>query len=210
MPKIAGGYSFRAMPDLLATLGVAVLVFASTNVDDILLLAAFFADPHLTPRTVAAGQFLGIGTLVLASAVPSALGLPKLWRLWTERRRMTTGGATEREEADEAAGLEAEHRAEGRGRSQLLAVAAMTLANGGDNLGVYIPLVASAPRTIPVYVAVCAGMTALRCLAGLRAGQQPGGGAPRPAARPPRAPLRARRPRPLDPRGRARSVLIIS
>ena len=54
MPKIAG-YGVRAMPDLLATRGVAVLVFASTNVDDILLRAAFFADPHLNPRTVAAG-----------------------------------------------------------------------------------------------------------------------------------------------------------
>lgn len=88
------------MTDLLGVLGVAVVVFASTNVDDVFLLAAFFADPHLRARSVVLGQFLGIGALVAASAaaawaslavpdgypallgaVPLALGLHKLWGL---------------------------------------------------------------------------------------------------------------------------------
>ena len=174
------------MPDLVSTLGVAALVFASTNVDDILLLAAFFAAPNLTARTVVLGQFLGIGILVLASAlagavalvvpegytallgaVPLGLGLRWLWQLWDERRRRrAVADAPAHEAASEAALQEAEHQTEGRGRSQLLAVTGVTLANGGDNLGVYIPLFASAPRTIPVYVAVFAAMTALWCLAG--------------------------------------------
>jgi hypothetical protein len=41
--------TFRRMADLLGVLGVAAAVFASTNVDDVFLLAAFFADPHLRP-----------------------------------------------------------------------------------------------------------------------------------------------------------------
>ena len=174
------------MPDLIATLGAATLVFASTNVDDILLLAAFFADPHLKPRTIVAGQFLGIGTLVLAStvagavalvvpqaytallgAVPFALGLRAFWHLRSKsgRRQMAVDTGAQ-ELADEAAVREAEQRVVRRGRSQLLAVSGVTIANGGDNLGVYIPLFASAPRTIPVYAAVFAVMTALWCLAG--------------------------------------------
>ncbi|HEX8906374.1 MAG TPA: cadmium resistance transporter, partial [Longimicrobiaceae bacterium] len=55
-----------------------------------------------------------------------------------------------------------------RTRSQALAVAAVTVANGGDNLGVYIPLFASAPGAIPVYAAIFAVMTALWCWAGHR------------------------------------------
>lgn len=160
------------MPDLLSTLGLAVVVFASTNVDDILLLAAFFADPRFSARTVVAGQYLGMGVLVLASAaagaaalvvpegytallgvVPLALGLRVLWR---GRNDATVDGAAR----------ESERPPEHGDRSQLLTVAAVTIANGGDNLGVYIPLFASAPRTIPVFVAVFAAMTALWCWAG--------------------------------------------
>jgi cadmium resistance protein CadD (predicted permease) len=47
-------------------------------------------------------------------------------------------------------------------------VAAVTLANGGDNLGVYIPLFAREPSHIPLYAAVFAVMTALWCHAGYR------------------------------------------
>ena len=43
---------------------------------------------------------------------------------------------------------------------------ASTLANGGDNLGVYIPLFASAPETIPLYGVVFALMTGLWCFVG--------------------------------------------
>jgi cadmium resistance protein CadD (predicted permease) len=157
------------MADLLGVLGVAVVVFASTNVDDVFLLAAFFADPHLRARSVVTGQFLGIGALVAASAaaawaslavpegypallgaVPLALGLRSLWAL----RR--SGGEAEEPEAGEVQAAEA--RAERRTHSQVLAVAGVTAANGGDNLGVYIPL----------FAGVFTAMTVLWCFAGYR------------------------------------------
>ena len=166
------------MADLFGVLGVAVVVFASTNVDDVFLLAAFFADPHLRARSVVLGQFLGIGALVAASAaaawaslavpdgypallgaVPLALGLYKLRGLWRG------GSDVDPDDGDLRA---AEERAERRTHSQALAVAGVTVANGGDNLGVYIPLFARDPRLVPLYVAVFAAMTALWCLAGYR------------------------------------------
>jgi cadmium resistance protein CadD (predicted permease) len=55
---------------------------------------------------------------------------------------------------------------EQRTHSQVLAVAGVTVANGGDNLGVYIPLFASATGMIPLYVALVAAMTALWCSLG--------------------------------------------
>lgn len=170
------------MPELVSTIGVAVVVFASTNVDDLMLLAAFFADPSIETKTVVAGQFFGIGTLVIASAVaggaavlipdtyiallgivPLALGVQRLWLLWVKRRLSAQIGQGQWN--DVRAPVEAAYPTHRNGLSQLFAVAGVTVSNGGDNLGVYIPLFATAPRTIPLYVAVFAGMTALWCLA---------------------------------------------
>jgi cadmium resistance protein CadD (predicted permease) len=160
----------------LALLGISATVFVSTNIDDIFLLAAFFADPHLRARAIVAGQFLGIGVLVLGSTlasvaalaipegytallgvVPLLLGVSKLRALIRARG----AGAPEEEQAKAA-----EQQVERRLHSQVLAVAGVTVANGGDNLGVYIPLFASEPQAIPGHVGVFAVMTALWCLAG--------------------------------------------
>jgi cadmium resistance protein CadD (predicted permease) len=160
----------------LTLIGISATVFVSTNIDDIFLLAAFFADPHLKARAIVAGQFLGIGVLVLGSVlasvaalaipegyiallgvVPLILGVRKLSAL------MRSGGASATEEGQVKA---AEQHLERRTHSQVLAVAGVTVANGGDNLGVYIPLFASEPQAIPGHVVVFAVMTALWCLAG--------------------------------------------
>lgn len=156
------------MIHILSALSVAVVVFASTNVDDAFLLAAFFGDPHLRPSTIVAGQFLGIGALVAVSTfaalpaitlpegftaflgvVPLALGLHGLRGLWCGADTADLKGGVPRQ-----------------GCGQLLGVAGIVVANGGDNLGVYIPLFASAPATVPLYAAVFALMTGLWCLVG--------------------------------------------
>ncbi len=155
------------MDQLVAAVGVGIVVFASTNVDDILLLAVFLSDPAFTTRQVIAGQFLGITVLTAVSAacallavavpagfigllglVPLFLGIRGLWRL-----RRAKGDAAEEEEPSTRAG-----------GSPVLAVAGVTIANGGDNLGVYIPMFSSAPRLMPLYVAVFSVMTAILCV----------------------------------------------
>jgi cadmium resistance protein CadD (predicted permease) len=97
------------------------------------------------------------GWIAWSGVVPLGLGVRKLWRLRNDIRE--TNGETERLR-------DSEHEAERRTRSQMLAVAAVTIANGGDNLGVYIPVFASHVAAIPIYVAVFAVMTALWCAAG--------------------------------------------
>jgi cadmium resistance protein CadD (predicted permease) len=158
------------MNDLVAAIGMGGVVFVSTNVDDILLLATFFADPALSRGQVVAGQFIGMGALVAISAVcgllavavppgyvallgvaPLLLGLHGVWRLWRARQ----GADTERREEGER-----------RGGAGVVAVAAVTLANGGDNLGVYIPLFSSSPQLVPLHVAVFAVLTGVWCVAG--------------------------------------------
>ncbi|AUX32927.1 MULTISPECIES: cadmium resistance transporter [Sorangium] len=158
------------MQQILPALGVSVVVFISTNIDDILLLSAFFADSRFTPRQVVAGQFLGMAALVLASVAcallavrvpdgwigllglaPLALGLRGLWAL---RRGPGAGDDGDGKPPGGAA------------RFKALAVASVTLANGGDNLGAYIPLFSSTPGHVPLHAAVFAVMTGAFCALG--------------------------------------------
>jgi cadmium resistance protein CadD (predicted permease) len=48
---------------LLTAVGVGIVVFITTNVDDILLIAVFFADRSIRTRNVVFGQFAGMGVL---------------------------------------------------------------------------------------------------------------------------------------------------
>ncbi|KPF66807.1 hypothetical protein IP84_15005 [beta proteobacterium AAP99] len=163
-------------PDWLTTLGLAVVVFASTNIDDILLLAAFFSDKALAARNVVLGQFAGIGMLVAASAaaallavvvpagwiallglLPLALGLRALLARWR---------STDDEDDDAPDNPRLERARRGGSAAQVVAVAAVTVANGGDNLGIYIPLFATQPEHLAFFVVVFAAMTALWCALG--------------------------------------------
>jgi len=157
--------------DFTSHLWTSAVVFAVTDIDDLVLLTAFFADTRMRRGAIVMGQFLGIGALTAASAVaaiaalavpahwPSLLGVVPLvmglWKAWELIHNRA-------EPDDEAADA---RRAAGRPGSQVLIVAAVTIANGGDNLSVYIPLFASNAAGVPVFVIVFAVMTALWCAA---------------------------------------------
>ena len=125
---------------------LGITLFAATNVDDTFVLLGFFADPKYRAHRVVIGQYLGIATLVAISLLaalialvippayvgllglaPIAIGAKKLIDLW--------GGRDESEE-------ELERHPASAARGQVLAVAAVTIANGGDNIGVYTPVFA--------------------------------------------------------------------
>jgi len=166
------------MEPLASSAALGVVVFVATNIDDVLVLAAFFADPTLARRSIVVGQFVGIGMLVLASTaaallafvvpdgwtallglVPVLLGMRKLLALRWSAVHDIGDAETQRIQREE-------RKAERRMHSQALAVAGVTIANGGDNLGVYIPMFASAPHIIPTYALVFTIMTAIWCALG--------------------------------------------
>ncbi|WIM92529.1 cadmium resistance transporter [Actinoplanes oblitus] len=132
----------------LGIIGQAVGLFAVTNIDDILVLALFFAQgagqPHVT-RTIMIGQYLGFAG-ILAVAVAAALGatflpeaaLPYLGLLPLALGVKAGVQAWRHRHDDE----EATARPADGPRS--LEVAAVTFANGGDNIGVYVPVLATA------------------------------------------------------------------
>jgi len=161
--------------EIFSILGIGVIVFASTNIDDIVLLSVFFADNHLRPRSVVLGQFAGMGAIVLASSIGAfaSLAVPKGWNaglgviplalgLWKLRSARRSTGSAEDQDRLHQQELEVEQRT----HSQVLAVALVTVANGGDNLGAYIPLFAKQPSAIPIYAALFAIMTGVWCFLG--------------------------------------------
>jgi cadmium resistance protein CadD (predicted permease) len=166
------------MSSLASDLGIGIVVFASTNIDDLFLLAAFFADARLRWLSIVMGQYVGIGALVLVSAlaalialevpdgwvallglVPLLLGLSKLRAL-----RVSTAGTEDDSGAHRF--QDQEHRAQRRLHSTVLAVASVTVANGGDNVAVYVPLFATSFEAIATYVLTFAAMTGVWCAFG--------------------------------------------
>jgi cadmium resistance protein CadD (predicted permease) len=63
----------RIVTHLLGVLATGLVVFASTNTDDLLLLVAFFAHPEFTGRQVVLGQFAGIAAIVVIAVVGSGI-----------------------------------------------------------------------------------------------------------------------------------------
>jgi len=157
--------------------GIGIVVFISTNIDDIFLLSAFFADPKLLPRSIVLGQFFGIALLSIASilaallalTIPSAwvallglaplyLGLQKLPDLWRKP-------ALDQNEVNHQI-QEQEYKIEKSFHSQIIAVMSVTVANGGDNIGVYVPLFATSTNSIPTYLFTFILMTGIWCALG--------------------------------------------
>ena len=148
----------------------AVGLFAATDVDDLLLLALWFSRARQSggARRVVAGQYLGF-VAITAVCVLAALGLRLLpdgvapWLgLVPVALGVRAGIALWRgdEDDDEADAVQ-------RSRISVLAVAGVTVANGGDNLGVYVPvLTAVGPSAMAVYVAVFLVMVAVWCALG--------------------------------------------
>lgn len=156
------------MEHALGLVALAAFLFAVTNVDDVFLLIGFFADPRYGVWPVVFGQVLGIATLY-ALSVAAALGallLPPVWigllglvPIWLGAKSLwELSRARAVDDGDEPPAPA------GSGLRRLLAVAGVTIANGGDNLGVYTPVFALRPAAdVAVIGFVFAAMTGLWC-----------------------------------------------
>ena len=134
---------------------LAVAAFAATNVDNLFVLLAFFADAREAWRPVVIGQYVGSLALVaiacliaaltihiprsyvgLIGIMPILIGIGKL----LESIRARPPAADDREA--EASGPDA-HGVPQRVLSTIWTVATVAIANGSDNLSVYVPLFAA-------------------------------------------------------------------
>lgn len=141
---------------------LAIAAYVATNIDNLFVLLAFLAEAKGGRRHVIAGQFAGSLTLVVASmllaalltrlpagyvgllgVLPISVGLYKAWE------RFGPQGAW----ADDAQPGSPDS-ARPNPSSSWWTVACMAVANGSDNLAVYVPLYAGHSRSEGVFVSV--------------------------------------------------------
>jgi cadmium resistance protein CadD (predicted permease) len=56
-------------------MGVGIAAFVSTNIDDLLILMAFFATPRFLPFQIVLGQYIGMGSLIAVSLLGLLIAL---------------------------------------------------------------------------------------------------------------------------------------
>lgn len=167
------------MNELLTAISTGMTAFTATNLDDILILLLFFSQVNAVfrRRHIVFGQFLGFTALVLASLPgffgrlifpPDWIGMLGLLPIAIGLSRLLNPDT-----GDSEAEAELEQSENSFFSSflspQTYSVAAVTVANGGDNIGIYVPLFASNTlESLAVILAVFFAMVGVWCYAAYR------------------------------------------
>jgi cadmium resistance transport/sequestration family protein len=142
-----------------AAIIAGVSSFVATNIDDIVILMLFFAQVSATfrPRHIVVGQYLGFTALIIASLpgffgglivpksiigllgfVPIAIGIKQLLSRENQENDVQAVSDEFNRESNSIVS-----KIRNLFNPQIFNVAAVTIANGGDNIGIYLPLFAS-------------------------------------------------------------------
>ena len=143
--------------EILTTLLVAVTAFVATNLDDIFVLICFFANKDFNTVSIVSGQYIGVSLLIIISSLayffkfiipssyialfgilPIAIGLKNLWNLKKDGSKGLLNETCTQKNQDTNDDTELKISSH-----KTFKVALVTFANGGDNIGVYVPLFAS-------------------------------------------------------------------
>lgn len=171
------------MNGLITTISTGLTAFTATNLDDILILMLFFSQVNalFRKRHIVAGQYLGFAALVLASLpsffgsfllprpyigllglVPIAIGISRLINSEEENE-------TEEDETPAPTSWFSSFIS-----PQAYSVAAVTFANGGDNIGIYMPLFASCSwENLTIILGVFFSLVGVWCFAAHQLTQVP-------------------------------------
>jgi cadmium resistance transport/sequestration family protein len=149
------------MNSLLGAVIAAVTAFAATNIDDIVILMLFFTQVsnNFRPRHIIIGQYLGF-TALIAASLPGFFGgmlLPRAWVGLLGLLPLVIGISHFWQSEETEVQVQAVALPSSTAKFQLpfvaslisllaprtYQVAAVTIANGGDNISIYVPLFAS-------------------------------------------------------------------
>lgn len=168
---------------LIGTLIIGISAAIATTFDDNLYLTAFFGKVNhaFRPKHIIIGEFLGFTALVFAS-LPGFFGgliIPHTWIGLLGFLPIAIGinhlmSREKEEEAVQAVSINLNHDVKPqRQNKSLLAtirdpqtyrVSAVTIANGGNNIGIYVPLFASSNLpSLGVIVSICYLTVGLWC-----------------------------------------------
>lgn len=140
------------MSGLLTAIPTGLTAFAATNLDDIVVLSLFFSQINtcFRHRHIVIGQYLGFSALVVAS-LPSFFGkfiLPASWIGLLGIVPIMIGiSRLLNQETDDGENPNSPEPSEvwwcNFLSPQTYGVAAVTIANGGDNISIYMPMFAT-------------------------------------------------------------------
>ena len=158
-----------------------ILAFISTNIDDIFVLMLFYAQVNekLRKRDIVIGQYIGIFILIAVSLlgafgvsfipqkytgllgiIPIILGIKE----WIEYKNDKHLQSSDDENSTLKIPAEREPAVFGIIKPEILGVILVILANGADNIGIYIPLFSGyTGNQIFLTVIIFAVMTGLLC-----------------------------------------------
>ncbi len=158
---------------LFSTALVGASAAFATTFDDNVYLTAFFGkvNRHFRPKHVVVGEFLGFTALVLAS-LPGFFGglvIPEIWIGWLGILPIIIGISNlmsqEDNEVIQDVSLDMTPDKPQRPNKSLWAtlrdrqtyrVSAVTIANGGNNIGIYVPLFATSTiNSIGIILTIC-------------------------------------------------------
>jgi cadmium resistance protein CadD (predicted permease) len=150
--------------EFLSLLGVGISAVVATNIDDTFVLILLFSIPSLLTRNVIIGQFLGIVLLVvisssaalLALAIPAfVIGLMGFIPIIIGIKRLTNF----RGKPETIQAMKKEYLS-------FLSVTAITISNGGDDIGVFTPLFAkyNTVAEVSVLISIFLIMTGIWCI----------------------------------------------
>ncbi|MEH2380262.1 MAG: cadmium resistance transporter [Nostoc sp.] len=169
---------------LISTLIIGISAAFATTFDDNLYLTAFFGKVNRSfrPKHIVIGEFLGFTALVFAS-LPGFFGgliIPTTWIGLLGLLPVAIGisnliSREQQEETVQAVSVDLTSPTQsGRQKKSLLAtirdpqthrVSAVTVANGGNNIGIYVPLFASSNLpSLGVILCVCYLTVGVWCL----------------------------------------------
>lgn len=141
------------MNDFITAIPTGITAFTATNLDDIIILLLFFSQVNAVFRRqhIVMGQYFGFAALVLVSLSGffGSLMFPRPWvgMLGLVPIALGISRLLNRDSDDSDENTEAEPSERSFLSSvlspQTYSVAAVTFANGGDNVGIYVPLFAS-------------------------------------------------------------------
>ncbi|MDZ7961782.1 MAG: cadmium resistance transporter [Aulosira sp. DedQUE10] len=142
------------MNELFNAIFTGITAFTATNLDDLVILTLLFSQVNATfrRRHIVIGQYLGFCTLVIASLVGflGGLVLPSSWIGLLGLVPITIGlNRLLNPESDSPSNTELENSPSNSSvfgsflSPQAYSVGAITIANGSDNVGIYMPLFAN-------------------------------------------------------------------
>lgn len=170
------------MDNLLTVILTGIAAFIATNIDDIFILLLFFSqvDGVFRRRHIVSGQYLGFIGLLLVS-LPGFFGgmlLPQVWLgmlglapiILGIRQWLTSD--EEDSEPENSINIEEDSAFSSLTNyisPQTCGVAAVTFANGGDNIGIYVSLFASCTlESLAVILSVFLSLVGVWCYVAYR------------------------------------------